>query len=245
MLNKKGFFHLVLILVIVGIVAFVIIEAGIVQYISGSGDVSLKVLDVENFDKLDISVPAKVYITQSKDYSVILEAEDNLLPYIYAKVERNTLNIKRKNLIWFRNTEPINIYISMPEVKEIEVSTSGNVIGENTISGEDLSLQISGTGTINMDVKVQDLSTFISGTGDVELEGEAKNHKIKISGVGDVNCFNLDSEDVFVVISGAGDVDVDVSELLDVTISGTGSVGYEGDPRIKRQISGFGSIRSV
>ncbi len=242
--NKKALIHLLLILVIVAIVIFIVLESGVVKYVSDSGEVSLRAEGIRDFKGIDIAVPSEVHLTSGADYSVVIEADKEIMKHIKVRKQGDVLEIYKSKFVFFENKD-VKVYISMPVVEEVIVSSSGKVIGDNLISSENLNLQISGTGKIDLNVDVNDLNTFISGTGDVEIEGEAENSHIKISGSGDVDALNLDSERVFIVISGVGDVDVSASELLDITISGTGFINYQGDAEIKKQISGFGSINSL
>ena len=48
-----------------------------------------------------------------------------------------------------------------------------------------------------------------------------------------------------VAIAGSGDVDVNVSESLDVTIAGSGDVSYLGSPRVSQRIRGSGRVHKA
>ena len=54
-----------------------------------------------------------------------------------------------------------------------------------------LAIGITGSGVIDLDLRVKELKTEISGAGDVRLKGETKLHEIEINGSGDIKAYEL------------------------------------------------------
>ena len=186
-----------------------------------------------------------LYITQSEGHSLVIEAEDNILPVISTSVKNGVLIIDMSGRC-IRNTKPINIYVSMKEVIKLSVSGSGNITGKNQIISDDLEVRVSGSGKSNLRVSAKQLKSFISGSGSAHFTGTAVSHTVEISGSGDIKAYGLKTETSTIEISGSGKSDVYVSKELNVKISGFGTVNYKGNPaRVNQEISGSGKLKKV
>jgi len=141
-----------------------------------------------------------------------------------------------------RNMEEMRIFITLPEITEVKISGSGKIISENMLKADDLEVGISGSGDITLGVLADDINTSISGSGNVVLEGEADEIRFLVSGSGDLRAFDLMARKAEVEISGSGDVEVYVTEQLNVSITGSGDVLYHGNPSLNVSISGAGEV---
>ena len=63
-------------------------------------------------------------------------------------------------------------------------------------------------------------SVTLSGSGDVRVAGQAEFASVWLSGSGDLKLRELEVREADVQISGSGDVEITVSERLDVRVSG-------------------------
>lgn len=211
----------------------------------GSGNVVSETRTVGTFDSIRLSSIGNVYITQDGNTSLRIEGEDNIISHFETRLEGNILFIETEALVNLQPTKPVNIYVSMTEVKSLSVIGSGSIIGKNQITSDKIILGISGSGNIDLDVDVTNLDTAISGSGNVKLKGQAALHEIVISASGSVEAFDLDTETCEIDISASGNSKVSVSDELIVSISGSGSVQYKGDPSVTQNISGSGSVTKV
>lgn len=216
------------------------------QRVSGSGHITTQEKSVGAFNSIRSGGSTNVHVMQSSANSVKIEADDNLMPYIDVYVEGNTLYIKSKTGYNLNPSKDIIAYVSAPSYKEISVSGSGDIIGDNAISGNDpLALHVSGSGNINMQVNVPKVSTDVSGSGDVMLKGQAKDFDAELSGSGKIKCFDLVTDNTTLHLSGSSDADVNANKTIDINVSGSGSVRYKGNPSISQHISGSGDIRKA
>jgi len=205
--------------------------------ITGSGNVVSEEFTVDEFHSVGFGCSGNLYITQDATQSLRIEAEDNVLEALTVKVENGRLTISSDRC--FRNTKPVNIYVSMEEVRNLSLSGSGNIIGQSELNADTLKLSISGSGSSDLTLNVEELNTVISGSGESKLKGTAKSHNIRISGSGDIMAFDLSTERTDITISGSGDAEVDASQELDVSISGSGNVYYTGNAAVSLTVSGF------
>lgn len=208
-----------------------------------------EVRDVETFTALTLNVPGTVYLTQASTQKVELKGSEETLDKIELEVRNGRLIIKTQdNGSWFRWNDlgDFEIYISVNELKQIHVAGSGRIYGENTFKTDEMELDISGSGKMELKVDAKYVDASISGSGDMEIEGNTSELEVRISGSGDIHAEDLVSKSCEARISGSGKCEVNVAERLDVRISGSGSVYYRGNPNhVDSSTSGSGKVRKI
>ena len=186
-----------------------------------------------------------IYYVPDTSYFVILEADQNLLPYIRTRVSGSTLIVDNGSRKCLRSDYPIRVYVHTPEIKLMSLVGSGMISAESVYADE-LKLQIEGSGHIDITgIDVLDMQVIISGSGDVNLWGETDIVEYIIAGSGTISAQNLLSNSCTVEISGSGDIYCNVEEKLNVFISGSGDIYYMGEPSISTNISGSGKVVSI
>ncbi|WP_421917961.1 head GIN domain-containing protein [Marinifilum sp.] len=207
---------------------------------------------VRSFESISLSIAAKVYVSQDNKTSVKIKGYLDDLDEIITEVEGSTLKIKRKkNKGWgwnSRSLKKVEVYISTPDVENLKISGSGNIIAKTPIRSGSVDYAISGSGNIIIDeLKADNLECHISGSGDIRLKGVCKDElEIHISGSGDVEAGYFEAKSVMVRISGSGDCKVYASERINARVAGSGDIYYRGNPEyVDSKTAGSGSIKSV
>jgi hypothetical protein len=211
--------------------------------IEGNGNMKTETRTMDaSFNQISLSSDFTVYIVKSDENKIIVEAESNLMEYIYTDVRSNDLSLRTPNNTWLdpRRDIIITIYTDN-EINDISISGSG-YIEADTIDASTLQLSISGSGDMKIPVNVDRLKANISGSGNINVWGYAPNAEYDISGSGDIKAIGVETKTCDAHISGSGDITVYVTDRLNVHISGSGSVYYEGNPLIDADISGSGGV---
>lgn len=206
---------------------------------SGDGPIVEEVLSISEFTGVDLKCAADVYITQGPDFEVLAIGEQNIIDELETDVRNDVWDIEFDHCV--KNYD-LDIYITMPEIDYLEISGSGEIVGETFFETQDITLRISGSGEMCLGLIAEEIDGRISGSGDVELEGEAEELDFKISGSGDLGAFQLIVEEADISIPGSGDAAVHVLEFLKVRISGSGDVFFKGFPELDVDISGSGDV---
>ena len=88
---------------------------------------------------------------------------------IETKVEGSSLIIKTKRNVSGLSSD-VKVYVSLPDLKALVVSGSGDVYAKKTIKGSGIELSLSGSGDIDFDdLQCTDLELNISGSGDITM----------------------------------------------------------------------------
>lgn len=214
--------------------------------ISGNRHIATKEISAGSFESVEVHGSMNVHLVQSPTNSVKVQADDNLFEYLDIYTEGNRLVVKTRKGYNLRPSRDIIVYAAAANFKDIELSGSGDIFSENTITATDeLSVEVSGSGDINMNVNVPRLRSKISGSGSLTLNGTAKDFSATINGSGDIKSFGLSADNARVDLAGSADAEVTANKTLEVEIAGSGSVTYKGNPSVKQHIAGSGSIEKV
>jgi len=218
-------------------------EDGFFGSIGGEGELVQETLYVDDFDGFVSTISADVYVSQGDELEVVVEAQQNIIDNINTDWVRNGIwTIKYYH--WVKRAKPVKIYITMPDLTKIGLSGSGEILGETKFTDiDELDLNISGSGKIDLEAETEETYIRISGSGDVYLTGYSDLLDCTISGSGGIHAFDFMVQRADIGISGSGDARISVEESIDVSISGSGSVFYRGNPVIDSHISGSGLIR--
>lgn len=217
------------------------------EKITGEGPVITENRDAGNFTGVDLRGDATVYFTKSNDLKIELHGQQNVLAVLETYKSGNNLVIKYRNDIRLGKHEPVIIYLAAPNLDDLRISGSGDIFAAGEITNNDMVMDISGSGHIQMEKLITGyLDANISGSGSVEIvDGEADEQKLKISGSGNCMLKDVISQKATTTTSGSGDIWIHVEDELHSNISGSGSVFYKGQPTINTNISGSGKVRPI
>jgi len=187
----------------------------------GSGHNRSEFRDVRDFKSVDVGGVFHVEVTEQKDFSVEVEADDNLLPMIKTEVRGGKLEIETDGKISPKST--IRIRISAPNIEELEVSGVANV-------------------TVN-DLKNANFAIDSSGASKIKVAGTTSGLTVDVSGATKVDADALTSSSAEVEASGASHVYVNVSGNLRADASGASHITYSGSPtNVEKKSSGASRI---
>ena len=211
----------------------------------GSGDVVIEERDVSGYTSVALTGVGSVEIIQGDTESVVVEAEDNIMPLLTTEVQDGILILSQEENRIINPTRPIKYTVNIIEVNGLSGSGSGD-FNAATLETNTLDLDLSGSGGINVtSLDADSLNVSISGSGQVLVSGQVNDQQLDISGSGQYQAPELDSKTAEIDVSGSGKAVVTVEDTLDATISGSGSVSYYGDPIITSSVSGSGTIERL
>ncbi|MGI5917051.1 MAG: GIN domain-containing protein [Anaerolineae bacterium] len=210
----------------------------------GSGMVASETRDVGNFTHITMGGVGELTLRQGEETSVMVEADDNLLPYIETVVEGDTLRLSIDVIPGrsVRPRRPIRYTITMPTIEGLR-STGATTIHAEVIDTDRLTLNVSGSGDIIIDrLQADEIIVEISGSGNVGVAGRVEAQQLQVGGSGSYFADDLESRRISAQIQGSGEATVWASESLDARISGSGDLRYYGSPQTNVSPSGSGSL---
>ena len=190
--------------------------------IPGSGVPKTEVRTIGEFNAISHGVVGTVNVTVGQPQSVSVTLDDNLVQFVKTDVVDGELRLSMSQN--FQSDVGLKVEISVPSIQALNASGVGN---------------LEATG-----IEAQDLSVKVSGVGSVRASGTVENLEVELSGVGAAKLADLKARAVKVKVSGVGSATVFASESVDASTSGVGSVSVLGQPK-DRQTSetGVGRVR--
>ena len=223
-------------------------ERGLGGGIPGSGNILSESRDTGPFEAISIEYPgAEITIQQGDKETVLIEADDNLLPQLSTEVLSDRLTIKSLQTNWKTSvdpTQPVKIIITARDLIEIDLPATVCDLKVNDLQSSTLKVVVSGGAQVRLNgIQVDVLDSVLSGAGDIQASGTAEEVKLILSGLGDFNAADLESKKADIELSGMGGATVRVEEELAATITGAGSIQYFGHPQVEQSVSGAGSVK--
>jgi len=194
------------------------------------------------FDEIISTGPFDIYLTQTENQRLTIEAEENLLPFIQTSYRGDNLYIEVEDGYRLKNNSPIKVYTSSPDLHEIKLTGSGKV-EMGSLETRWLDIKITGSGDVMIEqLQTEELDAEITGSGDILLSGAVNDSELTITGSGDIRSMDLVQEDCDADISGTGNMYLNVLHHLDAQITGTGNIYYIGTPSLDENITGTGRV---
>jgi citrate lyase gamma subunit len=197
--------------------------------IYGDGNVVKRERQAGNFTGIRVSSGIDVYLRQTDNESISVEADENLQEYIKTEIRDGILHVFADAEI--RKAELKRVNVTMRDIKSVSASSAGDVIGETPVKTDNLKLSASSAGDIKLETYVNEIEADLSSSGDMTLSGETDVLKADLSSAGDLNAYNLTVKEADISVSSAGDADIFVTEQLTARASSAGDINYKGDPK--------------
>ncbi|HEY4322998.1 MAG TPA: head GIN domain-containing protein [Mucilaginibacter sp.] len=213
---------------------------------------------LSGFNSIKIAGPFTVHIIQGATESVKLEVPVDVKGRITAKVTGGILKIHNAHDNWsqgykswysdksvWRHHKKIVVYITVKDLKRLNISGSGDATFDEGIAANSLKLTVRGSGHMLGKIEVKTLESHVSGSGSIKLSGRAENSAVKVTGSGHFIARDLITLNSAVHVSGSGKAEVNASEKVNAAVYGSGDVHYSGTVKaVKKTKSGSGEISS-
>lgn len=199
--------------------------------ISGNGNVIEETRDVSEFTGVHVSSGIDVYLTEGNEFEVRVEADENLMEVILTELKGDMLVVKTDR-VNIRRARSKKVYVTLPELTELKISSAGDCEGQTPFTCGDLNLGISSAGDLSLDVEAERITLNISSSGDARITGSTNILDVTLSSAGDLNAFDLVANKVDVNVSSAGDARVHATEEISMNVSSAGNIYYKGDARV-------------
>jgi hypothetical protein len=208
--------------------------------VEGTGPVINQKINLAVFTSVELEIDANVTIAISDSQHAVLSAQENIAQLIEFKSDGDELIIKSKED--FNASTPVEIVLNAKQLKSITVNGRGDIKVVNPVRGDELRVEINGSGDVELNANVEKLRTEINGSGDIVYSGKAIKQRIRMNGSGNLNASALQTEECDIRNSGSGDASLNVNVNLDAEVLGNGNIHYTGTPKVQSEITGSGDI---
>jgi hypothetical protein len=216
------------------------------EKITGSGPVVEEDRVVKGVTGVELGTSGTLHISLGNTSSLRVEAQENLMEYIETEVRGGVLLIRNTPGYDLRSTRPIQYYLTVEKLDNIEVSSSGDIEVGN-LKSNSLSIRSNSSGDINIDgLDGSSLDVKISSSGEVGISGgQIQKQKIDISSSGDFQARDMASVTADIDLTSNGSATVRVSDRLSGQLSSSGNIYYVGNPEVDVQMTSSGKTIEI
>lgn len=211
--------------------------------IDGNGNVETAERSISNdFDEIKVSQGIDLYITQSNDVYLTVEADENLHDLIMTEVTDGVLKIYSTENI--RRASSKKVMLTINSISSIKATSGSDVYSTNTIEVANLELKSTSGSDIKLDVKTKSLDCYSTSGSDMELSGSTNLFTASATSGSDINASDLLAETSNVKATSGADISVNTSKALTAKATSGGDIRYSGNPeKVEKSDTSAGSVR--
>ena len=233
--------------------------------ITGSGNIITRRVNIADFSRIETSRAVHLVVEKRSGREAIIEADDNIMPYVIVEVDGGCLTVSIDNEI--KSLNDVTVKVTVPSdgnISAISASSASKVTVQAEIKTPKLMLDASSAANINITKSdVGTCSIDASSAANVEGAIKADNCVIDMSSASDVNvallavkCDVTATSAASATLSGeAGDIEITVSSAAkvdamdlnarnaDVSASSGGSIKIACMKSIDASASSGGSVK--
>lgn len=211
--------------------------------IDGNGNVvSTERTISSEFYEIKVSQGLDLYITQSNDVSLTVEADENLHDLIMTEVTDGVLRIYSTENI--RRSTAKKVLLNINTVSSIKATSGSDVYSTNTIDVTNLELNSTSGADIKLDVKTNSLECHSTSGSDIELSGSTKTLIASATSGSEIDASDLNAETSNVKATSGADISVNTSKALTAKATSGGDIRYSGNPeKVKKSDTSAGSVK--
>ncbi len=194
------------------------------------------------FTAVSASEGLDVYVTQADEFKITVEADENIIDLIGTDIKNGKLRIHARENIG-RATK--KVFVSLPEVTELESSSGADLTVKNDLSADRLELGASSGSGIEINLKANNVKADASSGANIQLSGEANDLEIYASSGAGIKAKDLSVKTCNAQVSSGADISINVSDALIADASSGGNISYSGEANVEQKKSVSGSVRKL
>jgi len=187
----------------------------------GDGNLVKVEIEIDDFEKIDVSGIINLYLMQGNEASLFLETDENLVDNVKVELLGDLLKIRSKNI---RDYTELKLYLTCTKLESISISGAAEIKSKGRLTLDELSIDQSGASELSIEVEVENLKAETSGASEMKLSGSAKDFYLQSSGASESDARNLEADYVTVDASGASTAKVNARLKLNANSSGAAEI---------------------
>ncbi|AKA33890.1 head GIN domain-containing protein [Flagellimonas lutaonensis] len=194
---------------------------------------------MEDFTVVSAAEGLDVFVTQGDEYSISVEADENVIALIATDIKDGKLRIHTVENIG-RATK--NIYVTLPTVTALESSSGADLIVQDLIRTDRIELDASSGSDLHVEVQAREVYADASSGADIKVSGITDRLEADASSGADIRARELVAKTCHADASSGSDISVNVSETLVADASSGADISYTGEARVTKKKSVSGSV---
>jgi hypothetical protein len=213
------------------------------EIIYPEGEIKIEHIPTKAFTGISISSAFIVEVEMGFTDSVLLETQENILPYIQVYVSGGVLFIEPKEFVNFGRGTTLKAKIIVKELNYAQASGASIINISGLTESDRFEVALSGASQLTANIWANELYANTSGASELDLEGNIESVYLESSGASKLISYEFYCNYFDANISGAGEAKLTINEELNITASGASIIRYKGNGTIKKvELSGGSEI---
>jgi hypothetical protein len=196
------------------------------------------------FARVKVAGPFEVTIQEGSPAAAVVTARAEIQEKVKVEVRGDTLVLEpaeRPAWTWTPKEDRVEVAVTLPELRGLEVAGSGQVRAESGAAPRDLRLILAGSGSMEWKGTAAALDLSLSGSGVLRASGPSRSLAVAVSGSGEAS-YSGKTGPARIGLSGSGKVSLSgEGEALEASTSGSGDLEAADFPVRDAQVSIAGS----
>ena len=198
--------------------------------VDGDGNVVSQDRNISNnFDAIEVSRGIDLYLTQSDNTRVTVEADENLHDIIMTEVENNVLKVYADDNI--RRSKKQAVYLTFENISSIEATSGSDVYSETDINANSLKLKTTSGADMTLSVTANELYCKATSGSDLQVSGSTNYLNAEATSGSDIKAQKLNATRCDARATSGADVVVNTSSELVAKATSGGDIRYYGNPK--------------
>jgi hypothetical protein len=206
------------------------------ETIEGNGKLVTRDIAIKSFSELKASGVYELKLSQGNSESVKIEADENLhdLFLVSNDGDKLVISMKKMNNVNLKTKNKMRVYVTFKNLKDLELSTVGNVASEKSLTFNDLNLENRSVGNVNLAFTANKVDVKNTSVGNVTFTGKAQTAVFKNSGVGNLEAGDFVVQTLNIENTGVGNAEVNAAKELKVKDNMLGKVKNRGAAPVRK-----------
>ena len=193
----------------------------------------------EDFTVITAAEGLDVYVSQDRDFEILVEADENVIDLIGTDIKNGRLKIHAIENIG-RATK--KVYVTLPEITSLRTSSGADLITREVITADKISLDASSGSDLRVQLSADEVNADTSSGASIRISGEANILYADASSGSDIKAGEFEVKTCEADASSGADIRVNVSERLVADASSGADIRYTGKASVKKSKSVSGSV---
>jgi Putative auto-transporter adhesin, head GIN domain len=196
---------------------------------------------ITDFDRIAAGDALIITIKQGNNFSIQADGDRRNLDDLMIYKTGSTLVVRYGHYEKRQYNTSINITLPVLFGGDFSSAVNANISGFTYVTQFDLSL--SGASLAQLDIEAAEFNFALSGASQLRLNGKGQIINGTITGASLLSAFYFPSAQAKLIVSGASNGKVNVSQQLEVNASGASLVLYRGNPQVEVEVSGESVVK--
>lgn len=202
--------------------------------VKGSGYILTQQREVPTYNSIEVNGPLRIFATPDELHPIIIEADNNLFPYIKTEIRHDTLRMYIDNQVYIETFAVMNIFLSIPDISYLKAENGATIDGSHTSWKNKATTIESTTATrIKWHLETTALNIEAQGNSVITLKGTTDKFNVELTQGALLAADELKAKQATVTITGiSSKATLQVSDSISYDLSQKGKLIYRGTPKI-------------